>query len=111
MNTLPRIRTDTRIATSAIAANACVMQTSDGATDRKEADMETDKLDWHPVVSSNLREVAFVPDTGTLYIRFKDNATYAYAGADNGLFLGLLDAASPGSYFAKYVKRLPTRKL
>jgi hypothetical protein len=72
---------------------------------------KANEFDWHPVVSSNLREVAFVPETGTLYIRFKDNDTYAYDGADNGLFLGLIDAASPGSFFAKYVKSLPTRKL
>lgn len=72
---------------------------------------ETNGLTWHAVVSSNLREVAFTEDTGTLYIRFKDSSTYAYDGADNALFQGLLDAGSPGAYFAQHIRNLPTRKL
>lgn len=68
-------------------------------------------LTWHGVVSSNLSAVAYDETDNTLYVEFKDGGVYAYDDADESLFIGLLDASSPGSYFAKLIRSLPTRKL
>jgi hypothetical protein len=72
---------------------------------------EIDNLEWHHLVSSNLKSAAFDAESDTLYVKFKNDDIYAYDNADVILFDNLLDAGSPGSYFSTNIRGLPTRKL
>lgn len=70
---------------------------------------EHDALDWVGVDSSNLEAVAFVPDFGRLWVRFKPNPgsrfrTYVYLKVPASVYAGLLAAPSKGQYHARHVK-------
>ena len=56
-----------------------------------------------PVVSSNLVSVGYDSQTQTLRIQFH-NATYDYYNVPEGVYNGLMSAASHGEYHAAYIK-------
>jgi KTSC domain len=72
---------------------------------------ETDNLTWDDVPSSFIAAVTHDSTSNTLYVQFVDGAVYAYDKADSGLYTGLLEAESPGSFFHEYVRDVPTRQL
>jgi hypothetical protein len=51
------------------------------------------------VVSANIREVGFDPDTNTLEILFVDWGLYQYFAVPEAVYRGLLNAPSAGRYF------------
>jgi hypothetical protein len=54
--------------------------------------------------SSNLASADYDEETRTLTVTFKSGSVYTYNDADEGTYLGLLSAASPGAYFAANIK-------
>lgn len=59
-----------------------------------------------PVASSNLSSVGYDQDNGELHVVFKNGGRYAYEGVPPGIYEGLVNAASPGSYLTIYVKNV-----
>ena len=57
-----------------------------------------------PVESSNLKAVGYNEDTKTLYITFKQGATYMYEGVPMTKAMGLMNASSHGTYFAANIR-------
>jgi hypothetical protein len=57
-----------------------------------------------PVASSNLRAVGYDPDLHLLEIEFRDGRIYQYPGVPAGVFRGLMNAASKGSYFHNHIE-------
>lgn len=57
-----------------------------------------------PVVSSNLRSVAYDPKTRVLEIEFHSGGIYQYSGVPRSEYEALMNAASKGSYFAHNIK-------
>lgn len=51
------------------------------------------------VISSNLVAVGYDADNKTLYVTFKNGATYAYSGVPEPTYQALLGAESLGSFF------------
>lgn len=67
---------------------------------------ELNKIEW--IVVENSTQIAALgknPDMpGELYVQFKSGGVYAYAGTDDGVIERIMNAPSPGSYFAKNIK-------
>jgi hypothetical protein len=63
-----------------------------------------DAAGWHPVRSSNLKEVAFAADFAYLFVRFKSGSVYLYKNVEAGVFQGLLSAPSKGKYLHAIIK-------
>lgn len=57
------------------------------------------------VVSSNLAEVGYDPDTRTLEVAFKNGGVYQYFAVPSSVYIGLLAAPSVGQYFDINVKK------
>lgn len=64
---------------------------------------------WQPVSSSYLSEVAWDEPNGELLVRFQDGSAYAYPGATSADYMALLQAQSPGSWFAKNLRGRTSR--
>lgn len=58
-----------------------------------------------PVVSSNVAEVGYDPETRTLEIAFVKGGIYQYFGVPASIYNGLLAAPSVGRYFDVHVKK------
>jgi hypothetical protein len=58
----------------------------------------SDAADWQPVRSSNVKEVAYLPDFKYLFVRFHSGAEYVYETVPEGVYQGLLAAPSKGQY-------------
>lgn len=61
-----------------------------------------DFMQMQPVSSSNIEAIGY--ESGTLHVRFKGGATYAYSGVPFGIWEDFRDSVSKGSYFAAYIK-------
>lgn len=61
-------------------------------------------MDWIPVKSSNLKEIAYDPDERILGVRFLNGTEYEYKNIPPQIFEGLKNADSKGTYLARYVK-------
>lgn len=61
-------------------------------------------MDYRPVTSTNLRQVAYDPTTNTLGVIFKNNTEYHYYNVPEVVYRGLMSANSHGSYLAAHVK-------
>lgn len=61
-------------------------------------------MERHPVSSSNLRSVGYDVTTQTLEIEFHSGGVYRYFGVPQGVYQGLMQAGSKGSYFADFIK-------
>lgn len=57
-----------------------------------------DQLEWHPVSSSNVREIAYQPDLAYLWVRFKSGGVYLYEQVPPGIWHGFLAVPSKGQY-------------
>jgi hypothetical protein len=68
-------------------------------------------MNWIYLSSSNLRAAAYDVSNATIYIEFKNGSRYAYPSTSISLFQGLINAGSPGTYHAQYIKHLPFRRL
>lgn len=56
-----------------------------------------------PVKSSNLKSVAYDPDSGTMEIQF-NKQKYTYSNITQAQYNQLMSAPSKGKYFARYIK-------
>lgn len=61
------------------------------------------------VESSNIHSVAYDPESGKLFIRFKNKAgdpttLYEYSGVPSHVYEEMLTAPSVGRYFSQYVR-------
>jgi hypothetical protein len=57
-----------------------------------------------PVSSSNIAEVGFEENSGTLEILFHNNSLYHYYGVPESVYQGLISASSVGGYLHQHVK-------
>lgn len=57
-----------------------------------------------PVQSSNLRTVGYDKETKVLEIEFIKGAVYRYFDVPEPVYLGLMDAASKGTYFHEHIR-------
>lgn len=68
------------------------------------------------VESSNIAEVGYDGETETLYVTFKNGATYGYLRVPAKKAMALLNAPSKGAYLADHIRdvydtvRAPDRK-
>jgi len=58
-----------------------------------------------PVASSNLAAVGYDPGSAELYVAFNSGTIYRYFNVPAAVYVGLMSAASHGSYFYHYVRR------
>lgn len=61
-------------------------------------------MERQSVTSSNIRSVGYDPSTATLEIEFHSGGVYQYYGVPDTLYLGLMQAASHGSYFHQHIR-------
>lgn len=59
-------------------------------------------MEMHLVSSSNIHSIGY--DSETLHVRFSNGSYYTYNGVPESLYMGLMLAASKGSYFAAHIK-------
>lgn len=57
-----------------------------------------------PVSSSNIAAVGYDEATQELFIEFNTGVTYGYSHVPEEIYQGILDAASPGSFFHDAVR-------
>jgi hypothetical protein len=57
-----------------------------------------------PVSSSNLSSVGYDAESQTLEIEFHSGAVYQYYGVPKSVYIGLMQAASQGSYFHRHIR-------
>ena len=57
------------------------------------------------VSSSNLNSVGYDRNARVLEIEFHSGSIYQYSGVPESVYLGLMNAASKGSYFDAYIKK------
>ena len=62
-------------------------------------------MQWQSVKSSNIDAAAYDPESQKLSVRFKGGSVYHYAEVPPEKADGLLNADSPGAYFAENIKR------
>jgi hypothetical protein len=58
-----------------------------------------------PLKSSNLDAAHYDEPSRTLHVRFKSGQTYSYAGVPPHHHSNLMNADSPGGYFAKHIRQ------
>ena len=64
------------------------------------------------MMSSNLHSVGYDPDAAVLEIAFTSGSVYRYSGVPSYVYLGLMSAASKGSYHHDYIRdRYPCRRV
>lgn len=61
-------------------------------------------LNYTPVQSSNLREIAYDEATETLGVRFHNGGEYHYANVPQTVVDAMLASSSTGSYFSRNVR-------
>ena len=61
-------------------------------------------LNWQPVASSNISEVAYDAEQSELHIKFHGGAEYIYSEVPQPVFDSFLDAPSKGQFFATTIK-------
>jgi len=63
-----------------------------------------EKMERIPVESSNLSSVGYNSESAVLEIEFKSGGIYQYSGVPQDVYDGLINAASKGKYFHRYIK-------
>ncbi len=58
-----------------------------------------------PVSSSSLRSVGYDPATSILEIEFNSGSVYQYDRVSQSVYTGLMQAASHGQYFDRFIKK------
>ena len=61
-------------------------------------------MERFPVESSNLASVGYDPESAVLEIEFKSGGIYEYSGVPQSVYDDLMNAASKGKYFHRYIK-------
>lgn len=63
-------------------------------------------LNWHDVESNNLKRVAYIEWSETLYIQFQNDRVYSYVPVPQFFFDQLLNPNIPdkGDYFNKFIR-------
>lgn len=61
-------------------------------------------IPMHEVESSQLSFIGYDEDTNTLYVTFKNNATFKYIDVPEQVYKDFKEANSVGSYFNMYIK-------
>ena len=56
------------------------------------------------VDSSNIQDVSYDQNSGTMVVTFNNGSTYQYRDVPIGVYQRLIDAPSKGSYFAEYIR-------
>ena len=62
------------------------------------------KLDFLPIQSSQIKEIAHDACSNTLFVKFKNNRLYSYRPVDKEKYQEFKDAESQGAYFHKNLK-------
>jgi hypothetical protein len=65
--------------------------------------------EWYPVISSNIRQVAWVEereDVGTLWVEFKGERRYRYRLVPRAVYEELIEAESVGTYFGGEIREV-----
>lgn len=57
------------------------------------------------VESGDIESIGYDKDIGVMEVKFVNGNTYQYNGIEPGLYKGLMNSDSKGSYLANYVKR------
>jgi len=57
-----------------------------------------------PVVSSQIKAVGYDEDESELFVQFKNGRIYVYHEVPNREYVAILNASSPGTYFADHIK-------
>jgi len=63
-------------------------------------------MEFVKVKSSMIKEVAHSADTGTLYVRIKNDTLYSYSDVPVFMFKELLEAESKGKFFTEHIKKV-----
>ena len=64
------------------------------------------------VSSSNVCSVGYDVDTDTLEVEFHSGSIYQYDGVPESVYLGLMQAASKGSYLHQHIRdQYPYRRI
>lgn len=61
-------------------------------------------MDRIPIRSTNIKEVGYDAESGTLEIMFSDGGIYRYFGVPESIYDGLISAASTGQYFHRMIR-------
>lgn len=61
-----------------------------------------DDLQWRPVESSNIREIAW--EDNTLYVTFHKSGTYTYKNVPGSVFIEMCNAESVGRFLNQVIK-------
>jgi hypothetical protein len=61
-------------------------------------------MDRIPIRSTNIKEVGYDVESGTLEIMFSDGGIYRYFGVPESVYDGLINAASAGQYFHRMIR-------
>jgi len=61
-------------------------------------------MNWLPVTSSNISEIAYEPEKKILSVRFIKSGIYRYFDVPEHIFEELRDAESVGKYFSEWIK-------
>jgi hypothetical protein len=64
-------------------------------------------MDYQPIKSSNLKEVAYDYATQTLGLRFNTGNEYHYSPVSENMYRDFMAAESKGTYFAQWIKKNP----
>ncbi len=64
----------------------------------------TPAINWTPVKSSNIKHVAYDPDSLTMHVQFTSGKVYQYADFAPEEFDAFIKAESQGKHFARHIK-------
>ena len=62
------------------------------------------QLDWEHVDSSNVERVAYVEESETLCVRFRNGGLYTYSGVSFNQYMSMVGAESVGKYLNAVIK-------
>lgn len=68
-----------------------------------ETSISSDSI-MKPIASSTIKRAGYNETTSTLIVEFKSGGTYVYDGVSLDLHDKLMQAESPGAFFAKHIK-------
>ncbi len=61
-------------------------------------------MDWQPLDSKMFAAAAYVPETATLYLRFRSGEIYAYFEFPEAQYQDFLQAESQGRHFLSHIR-------
>lgn len=62
------------------------------------------QMQWQPVTSSNVAEIAYNEGTNTLGVRFLNGSEYNYFDVDPDTYYSFESASSPGGFLHAFIK-------